>query len=111
MYNTPIRPADLTIDTRSLGDKKLLCEIVPVFEYKDGKRGNAIIAYKYIVALPALQLRRLAVRIEKDQPLFELTEDYTEVDFDNLTITMYEMNGITHLRCVATGIKAAKAKS
>ena len=43
---------DLKIDPASLGAKKLLVDITPAYEYKDGRRSDTITGYRYVVALP-----------------------------------------------------------
>ena len=42
---------DLRIDPASLGAKKLLVDVAPAYEYKDGKRTDTVTGYRYIVAL------------------------------------------------------------
>ena len=37
---------DLKIDNASLGDKLLLVEVVPVYEYKDKQRTDNLIGYR-----------------------------------------------------------------
>lgn len=60
---------DLRIDPASLGDVKLLVDIAPAYEYKDGKRTDTVTGYRYIVALPAHGLEKLGVRIDGKQLL------------------------------------------
>ena len=40
---------DLRIDPASLGSKKLLVDITPAYEYKDGKRTDNLTGYRYTV--------------------------------------------------------------
>ena len=40
---------DLKIDNASLGDKLLLVEVVPAYEYKDKQRTDNITGYRYVV--------------------------------------------------------------
>lgn len=47
---------DLRIDPSSLGAKKLLVDVFPVYEYKDQKRTDTVVGYRYVVALPELAL-------------------------------------------------------
>ena len=42
---------DLKIDNASLGQKKLLVEVVPAYEYKDKQRTDTITGYRYVVCL------------------------------------------------------------
>ena len=55
---------DLRIDPASLGAKKLLVDVAPAYEYKDGKRTDTVTGYRYIVALPAHSLEKIGVRID-----------------------------------------------
>ena len=41
---------DLKIDNASLGQKKLLVEVVPAYEYKDKQRTDKITGYRYFYA-------------------------------------------------------------
>lgn len=52
---------DLRIDPASLGTKKLLVDVAPAYEYKDGKRTDTVTGYRYIVALPAHTALRKSV--------------------------------------------------
>lgn len=47
-----LRITDLKIDNKSLGDKFLLVDISPAYEYKDGERQDTVSGYKYSVCLP-----------------------------------------------------------
>lgn len=55
---------DLRIDPVSLGAKKLLVDIVPAYEYKDGKRTDTLTGYRYVVALSEHALEKLSVKID-----------------------------------------------
>ena len=44
---------DLKIDANAtLGSKKLLVDVVPVYEYQNNQRTDKIVAYRYITVLP-----------------------------------------------------------
>ena len=68
---------DLRIDPASLGSKKLLVDISPAYEYKDGKRTDNLTGYRYTVALPEHGLDKISVRIDGKQ-LIEKPEGYQE---------------------------------
>ena len=55
---------DMRIDPACLGQKKLLVDVVPVHEYRDNKRTDTVVAYRYIVALPELRLEKIGVKID-----------------------------------------------
>ena len=42
---------DLRIDPASLGRKMLLVDVMPAYEYKDGKRTETVTGYRYVVCL------------------------------------------------------------
>ena len=87
---------DMRIDPTCLGQKKLLVDIVPVYEYRDNKRTDVVVAYRYIVALPELRLEKLGVKI-KGRQLMEKPEGFAEVEFDGLEVSAYESQGHTQI--------------
>ena len=93
---------DLKIDPASLGAKKLLVDIVPTYEYKDGHRTETVTGYRYIVALPDLSL-------EKHFSL-EKSEGYAEVEFSGLEVSAYESQGKTQISAKATGVSLVNKK-
>ena len=94
---------DMRIDPTCLGQKKLLVDIVPVYEYRDNKRTDVVVAYRYIVALPELRLEKLGVKI-KGRQLMEKPEGFAEVEFDGLEVSAYESQGHTQITAKATGV-------
>ena len=76
---------DLRIDPASLGTKKWLVDIMPAYEYKDGKRTDTVTGYRYIVALPAHGLEKLGIKIDGKQ-LVEKPEGFIEVEFAGLEL-------------------------
>ena len=97
---------DLRIDPASLGEKKLLVEIIPAYEYKDGVKTNNIIAHRYVVALPKHNLEKIGVRIDGEQ-LMDKPEGFVEVEFENLEVLAYEMRGTVQISAKATDIRLA----
>ncbi len=100
---------DLKIDPASLGAKKLLVDIVPTYEYKDGHRTETVTGYRYIVALPDLSLEKLGVKIDGKQ-LMEKPDGYAEVEFSGLEVSAYESQGKTQISAKATGISLVNKK-
>ena len=101
---------DLKIDPASLGAKKLLVDITPAYEYKDGRRMDTITGYRYVVALPEHSLEKLGVKIEGKQ-LLEKPEGFVEVEFSGLEVFAYESQGKTQISAKATGISLVNKKS
>lgn len=54
---------NLKIDPSFLGEKMLLVDITPAYEYKDGRRPDTVTGYRYIVALPEHSLEKLGVKM------------------------------------------------
>ena len=100
---------DLKIDPTSLGTKKLLVDITPAYEYKDGRRMETITGYRYVVALPEHSLEKLGVKIEGKQ-LLEKPEGFAEVEFSGLEVIAYESQGRTQISAKATGISLVNKK-
>ena len=94
---------DLRIDPASLGAKKLLVDIVPVYEYKNNQRTDAVVAFRYIVALPALRLEKIGVRIDGKQ-LMDKPDGFAEVEFSGLEVSAYGAQGHTQITAKATGV-------
>ena len=94
---------NLKIDPTSLGEKMLLVDITPAYEYKDGRRLDTVTGYRYIVALPEHGLEKLGVKIDGKQ-LLEKPVGFAEVEFDGLEVFAYEAQGKTQISARATGI-------
>ncbi|MBQ7929452.1 MAG: hypothetical protein IJ334_00330 [Clostridia bacterium] len=95
---------NLKIDPTSLGEKMLLVDITPAYEYKDGRRLDTVTGYRYIVALPEHGLEKLGVKIDGKQ-LLEKPDGFAEVEFDGLDVFAYEAQGKTQISARATGIQ------
>ena len=74
---------NLKIDPTSLGEKMLLVDITPAYEYKDGRRLDTVTGYRYIVALPEHGLEKLGVKIDGKQ-LLDKPDGFAEVEFIGL---------------------------
>ncbi len=92
---------DVKIDVASLGEKKLLTAVTPVYEY--GKRTDTISGYRYEIVLPEVRFEKLGVKIAGAK-LMDEPDGSAEVEFDNLEIMAYEMQGRVQLSAKATGI-------
>ena len=98
---------DLRIDPVSLGDKMLLVEVVPAYEYKDNKRTDKITGYRYVVCLVEHRLEKLSVRIDGPQ-LMESPDSFVEVLFSDLEVSGYESQGKVQFTAKASGIIPVK---
>lgn len=97
---------DLRIDPASLGEKMLLVEITPTYEYKNGTKTTNVLGYRYTVALPRHNLEKLGVKIDGEQ-LMDKPEGFVEVEFENLEVLAYEMRGTVQISAKATDIRLA----
>jgi hypothetical protein len=97
---------DLKIDVSSLGQQMLLVDVVPAYEYKDGKRTDAITGYRYVICLVAHHLEKLSVRIDGPQ-LMDKPDGFVEVVFDALEVSAYEVQGKIQFTAKAAGINLA----
>jgi len=99
----------LKIDPASLGAKELLVEIVPAYEYKDGRRAENVTGYRYMVALPEHGLEKIGVKIDGKQ-LMEKPDGFAEVEFSGLEVSAYESQGKVQITAKAAGITLAGRK-
>lgn len=77
---------------KTLGKKYWLTEIYPVNVYVDNKRTNEIGGYRYTVVLPERGLEKIAVKIEGKKRM-DTPQNYVEVEFDELELYIYWLNG------------------
>ena len=95
---------DLRIDPASLGNKMLLVDVMPAYEYKDGKRTETVTGYRYVVCLVEHRLEKLSVRIDGPQQM-EQPEGFVEVKFEGLEVTAYEIQGKIQFSAKAKSIR------
>lgn len=101
---------DLIIDPSSLGSKLWLVGVTPAYEYKDGRRTENIVGYRYSVALPERNLEKINVKIDGKQ-LMEAPDGFEDVVFDGLRLFIYWSQGQPQVGARATGIHLANTKS
>ena len=102
--------SDLIISPKSLGNKLWLVDVSPAYEYKDGKRTDTVLGYRYSVALPEKGLDKVDVRIDGQQQA-EAPDGYAEVRFDNLEVVIYWSKGDYRVGAKATGIHLVTSKT
>ena len=93
---------DLIVSPKSLGDKLWLVDVSPAYEYKDNKRTDTVLGYRYSVALPEKGLDKVDVRIDGQQQA-EAPNGYVEVRFDGLEV--FIKGKITQIQQGITGRK------
>lgn len=93
----------LRIDPASLGEKLLLTEVNPWFEYVDGKKQDIPMGYKYTVACTAHALNTITVKV-KGKQMVEATDEFPAVKFSGLELKVYVIEGKPMITAIATGI-------
>lgn len=101
---------DLIIDPRSLGSKLWLVEVAPAYEYKDNRRTDTVLGYRYTVALPEKALSKIDVKILGAQQM-EAPDGYVEVAFDSLEVFLYWSKGDYHVGARAAGVHLVNHKA
>ncbi len=101
---------NLRIDPASLGAKKILVQILPSYEYKDGKKTDTITGYKYEVALAEHSLNKINIKIEGKQLIEQPTEGFVDVEFSGLEVFVYWSQGQYQVGARATGISIVGGK-
>ena len=101
---------DLIIDPRSLGSKLWLTDVTAAYEYRDNKRTDNVVGYKYSVAMPEKGLDKIAVKIDGKQ-LVEKPDGYAEVSLTGLEVFIYWLNGQPNVGAKATGISLVNHKT
>ena len=91
------------VSPKTFGDKLLLIDVRPAYQYVSGKPTDVIIGYRYEIALPEKKMEKVSVKIEGEQ-LMEKPMEPTEVQFDKLQIFIYWMAGKYHIGARANGI-------
>lgn len=101
---------DLEVKSQSLGNKLWLVDVSPAYEYREGRRTEHILGYRYTVALPEKGLEKINVRIDGDK-LMDAPDGYAEVRFDNLEVFIYWSQGQPQVGAKATGIHLVNPKT
>ena len=108
-----MRPEKIHIDIpATLGPPPyFLCEILEDWEFKDKKRTDNLLGYKYVTAFPELALERIAVKIP-GKKLIELQDgEIAEISFENLELKAYATEKRQlNLSAKATGISVISDK-
>ena len=105
-----LKPTDMIISTESIGNKLLLVDVKPRYEYSNNQRTNKIIGYGYIVVLPEKAFERLTVKIDGEQQI-EVPDGYVEVNFTDLELYIYWYQGQCTVGACASGIHAVNSKT
>ena len=94
---------DLIIDPRSLGSKLWLVEVSPAYEYRENRKTDTVLGYRYTVAMPEKGLDKINVRIDGDKRM-DAPDGYAEV-------FIYWSQGQPQVGARATGIHLVNPKT
>jgi len=101
-----LRITDLRIDPASLGEKFLLADIRPVFEYVNGEKKDKVIGNRYDCVLPKHKMEKIGVKVENKPALIDIeTQEIpigAEIKFQGLEIGSYFRDGQIHITAKAT---------
>lgn len=98
------------IDPRSLGSKLWLVEVSPAYEYRENRKTDTVLGYRYTVAMPEKGLDKINVRIDGDKRM-DAPDGYAEVRFDGLEVFIYWSQGQPQVGARATGIHLVNPKT
>lgn len=100
-----MKPTDVIVDPRSLGDRLWLTDVSPVYAYDNNrKRTDVVTGYRYEVALPDKKMDKIAVKIEGEQQMETPESGFVEVKVEGLEIYLYWMQGDYKIGARATAI-------
>lgn len=103
-----MKVTDLVVDVNAtLGRKLWVVEVIPAYEYKDGKRTEKVTGYRYMTVLPERKLDKIAIRIDGPAQL-ETPNGYIEAAFEGLEVSVYWKHGEYDVSVKATKVKALK---
>ncbi len=94
---------DVRIDPFSLGEKMLLVDVRPAYEYVNGNKSDKLLGYRYEVCLPEHRLEKLKVLIPGQQ-LMDKPDSFQEVLFADLEVRGYESKTGVQFTATASGI-------
>lgn len=103
-----IRTSEVSLNVREFGKEFFLTSINPDWKYENGKRTDERNGTKYEVAIAALRLEKINVKIQGEQFLSdELLADkkMMKVAFDNLIAHFYVVDNRVGITATASAIK------
>lgn len=100
-----MKVTDLVFDINaSLGEDLWLVDIYPAFAFVNGKKTSEVVGYNYVIMLPQKGLQKINVKILGKQ-LVDKPTVYLPVEFENLTLFVYYLNGRERVGAKATSIR------
>lgn len=105
-----LKPSDMIISNASIGNKLLLVDVKPKYEYVNNQRTDKVTGYGYTIVLPDKQFEKMIVKIDGKQQM-ETPDSYVDVIFTDLELYIYWNQGQYTVGARATGIHAANNKT
>lgn len=100
---------EVVIDAqRTLGRDVMLVDVIPAYEYKDGRRTDKVTGFRYVVTMPSHAFEKINVRIDGEKRM-EKPVDYAKVVFDGLEMHLYRGQDGWNVSATAKGIHPIKA--
>lgn len=95
---------NIVIDAqKTIGKNVLLVDVIPAFEYKNGRRTENVVGYRYEIAMPEHKLEKIGVKIDGNQRM-EAPNGAVPVRFDDLELYLYWSQGSYQVAARAKGI-------
>ena len=98
----------LKIDPSSLGNNLMLTDVNPVYKYENHARTDEVIGYRYTVACPKLDLEKVGIKVEGAQKVDKPASGFPIVDFVDMEIKLYVINGDAQISATAKDVKVIK---
>ncbi len=103
-----MKVTDVCLDAkRTLGNKLWVVNVTPNYEYRDKKRTENILGYRYETVLVERKMDKIPVDID-GPALLESPNGYYEVAFEGLEARIAWRNGDYYIAAKATGVKVLK---
>lgn len=82
----------------------MLVNVLPVQEYKDGRKTDTIVGYKYVCVLPGAQYDKAAIKVLNSKKMIEVEDSAIPVKFIDPVAKIYAINGVYDVAISAAGI-------
>ena len=93
--------------TRTLGTKLWVVNVTPIYEYRDHRRTENVLGYRYETVLAERKMDKIGVDID-GPALLDPPNGYYEVAFEGLEARIAWKNGDYYIAAKATGVKVLK---
>ena len=105
-----MKVTSLIIDPKSLGSTLWLVDVTPVHEYRDNKKTDVVIGFKYVVCMPDKNFEKIGIKID-GKKLMETPDGYVDVTFSGLELFLFWLNGQPQVGGRATSISLVNSEN